>query len=433
MPYKKTCLDPNSPKQHLSQITSEMGTRDIYSSVSFCSRCGSCQQDCPLYRLDPQETNSPRGRNQALRLILEGKLSEKTNRSLFAKMVEDCTLCGKCTRACAGKIPTAEHMLELQRALHIKRLPFSLQTLLQQHAKHPSLFSCLVRTGLLLRRVGAIRILELMQFTRLPAFAWLRRANKLLPKKIHSLNSLFRKAEILFTPEKPGCIYLPSLEAVYFLPDLALQTVRLLSKRPPLILTQQASGLFAYVYGDLRQSRYAVYQLIKRHAKEKKGTLPFVTDSIDLYNFLKKAPQLFTAWPRLQQKANRFAQKVVFIADFLPKKPTASSKQLPVLLEKSALFNQEGPAVLSSEKFLLTLFKKNLVQCFYTDAEIPAFGYGFTCHNKAEQLGLQTAQVVARSQAKTVVTLSGLSALEANYVLRRFYPTAKAVHIVQAD
>ena len=209
--------------------------------------------------------------------------------------------------------------------------------------------------------------------------------------------------------------------------------MRVLTKHKPTVWAQQASGLFHYVYGDLQQSRYAVYQLIKRHAGEQKGKLPLVTDSIDVYHFLKKAPQLFASWPRLQQKAAVLSNKVVFIADYLPKRPDTSTINLPVRLEKSSLFTEESPAVINSEKFLLTLFKKNLLECFYTDAEIPAFGYGFTRHNKAEQLGLQTAQVVARSQAKTVITLSGLSALEANYVLRRFYPAATAVHIVQVD
>ena len=428
-------LDPLHPKRHLRTLHTPFGPRAVYDSASFCTRCGSCQQACPTYVLTAEETFSPRGRNQAVRLAAEGKLNPAQNKELLSRLVNSCLLCGRCTQACAGKIPTAEHMLELRRTLNGRALPALLHTLLSWRSRRPGLFRFMVRAGLALRRAGAVRLLRLMGLTRLPGLAWINHADDILPARTPAFAKRLRQAKIPAAPQDPALIYLPSLEAEFFMPDLAASVLQTAApKRGAHIWQNTPSGLFEYVYGNVRQSRRLVKNLIRRREQTGGGKLPLLTDSVDVYLFLRRAPQLFERWPRWQQKAREFAEHVLFITDFMPKKPARAAEiASPVRLDYSALFRREGEPFADAQKTLKTLFKKNFVECLYKDADTPAFGYGFVRHNLAERVCMDAVRSIARTQTGTVFTLSGLSALELDFCLKQFYPYAKADHFARLN
>ncbi len=419
-------------RRQLRVLFTLFGERSVYDSAAHCTRCGSCQQSCPSYALNKQETFSPRGRNQALRLIMERKLDPRTHKQLLEEIVNSCTLCGRCTQTCAGKIPTAEHMLELRRALNLRALPGSLHTLLSLRGTRPILFDRLVRTGLCLRRAGLVALLRKTGLTRLLGLGWVNRADDLLPRRTPNLQKYLAAKNIPFRPENPDLIYLPSLEAQYFLPELAASVLKSSAeKHRPVLWPNVSSGLFEYVYGDLRRSRRAVRRLIRRAEQTR---LPVLTDSVDVFTFLRRAPQLFSGNKRWEDKARKLAENMRFVTDFLPKKPLAlPDVKTPVRLDSSALFCREGEPFDAAHKILKTLFKKNFVECLYTDADTPAFGYGFVRKNLAQDMTLQTVRTIAQTQTATVFTLSGLSALELNYSLKRLYPNAKAEHVARLN
>lgn len=428
-------LDPLYPKRHLRTLHTPFGPRAVYDSASFCTRCGSCQQACPTYVLTAEETFSPRGRNQAVRLAAEGKLNPAHNKELLSQMVNSCLLCGRCTQACAGKIPTAEHMLELRRTLNERALPALLHTLLSWRSRRPGLFRFTVRAGLALRRAGAVRLLRLMGLTRLPGLTWINHADDILPARTPAFAKRLRQAQISTAPQDPALIYLPSLEAEFFMPNLAVSVLQTAAKKCGAHIWQNTpSGLFEYVYADVRQSRRLVKNLIRRREQTGDGKLPLLTDSVDVYLFLRRAPQLFDRWPRWQKKARTFAENVLFITDFMPKKPARAAEiTASVRLDYSALFQREGEPFASAQKTLKTLFKKNFVECLYKDADTPAFGYSFVRHNLAKRVCMDAVRGIARTQTGTVFTLSGLSALELDFYLKQFYPYAKADHFARLN
>lgn len=419
-------------RRQLRVLFTLFGERSVYDSAAHCTRCGSCQQSCPSYALNKQETFSPRGRNQALRLIMERKLDPRTHKQLLEEIVNSCTLCGRCTQTCAGKIPTAEHMLELRRALNLRALPGSLHTLLSLRGTRPILFDRLVRTGLCLRRAGLVALLRKTGLTRLLGLEWVNRADDLLPRRTPSLQKYLAAKNIPVRPENPDLIYLPSLEAQYFLPELAASVLKTAAeKHRPVLWPNISSGLFEYVYGDLRQSRRSVRHLIRR---AEQANLPVLTDSVDVFTFLRRAPQLFSGNKRWENKARNLAKNMRFMTDFLPKKPLAfPDVKTPVRLDYSALFCREGEPFDAAHKILKTLFKKNFVECLYTDADTPAFGYGFVRNAWAGPMALNAVRTIAQTQTATVFTLSGLSALELNYSLKRLYPNAKAEHVARLN
>ncbi|MBO7190821.1 MAG: (Fe-S)-binding protein [Elusimicrobiaceae bacterium] len=434
--FNDPCLEPLFPRRHVEELQTSLGNKTLYNSVSACNRCGICAAVCPTYQLYHQENFSPRGRNQILRLCLEGKIKlNKENRVLREALIS-CTLCGRCNEACAAQVPTAEHVLEMRRALGLRVLPRLLQSFLQLRDHKPRLFSTLTRTALILRRLWVVKIAWLFQITHLPGLTWINHLDDVLPARIIPLAKVLAKANVQANQENPELIYLPSLEAEFILPNIALATLRLAQKKYRTETWQNtATGLFSYVYGDLRQSRKMLRKLLARHAKTGNGKRPLLTDSVDVYLFLKRAPQLFSGRKLWQERAQNLAQNLLFVTDIFP---TDSDDKIPstpgsVQLERSALFERQGPAFEKAEKILTTLFGKNFVKCFYTDADTPAFGYTFVAPKNATRMSLKTVEKIARLQTQQVVTLSGLAALELAYVLKKFYPAAQATHFVHVN
>lgn len=403
----------------LHTLHTPLGKRSLYDSVCFCNRCGMCASVCPAYQICPQESNSPRGRNQALRLLLERKIKPAHARQQLLPLVTSCTLCGKCTHVCPGQIPTPQHVLELRRRLQTNLLPGTLFYLLRLRGTFPRLFALTAQAGVLLYRVGILQSFS---------FGWLKHVFEILPRRL---------AKPFKAPfqTRPTLIYLPSLEAQFLLPDLARRTFHIASKKHRVtVWNNTATGLFEYVYGDLQRARYQLRSLITRYQQTAKGKLPLLTDSIDVYHFLKQAPQLFEGFSSWQQKAENLAAHVRFVTDFFPKKPKIPADlKKPALLMPAALFTQDSSACTDATQILQTLFKKNFVKCEYKqDCIVPA-GIGFIKGSRAHAYHLQAVRTVAQHQAQTVVVLSGLTGLELAFALRQFYPAARVCHIAELN
>lgn len=420
---KEQSMPTKANSRHLKQLQTPFGFRDIYDSILFCNRCGICMQSCPIYKLSPQETNSPRGRNQAARLVLEGKL--KIKEPLVQGSLNACTLCGRCTQVCAAKIPTAQHILEMHRTLHKRRLPWSLKFFLSLQGKHPRVFKGLVQLAKILYPFWKL-------LAWFPGLHWISLVKTRIGKKPTSLQRTLAKNNISAASSNPAFIYIPSLEAEFLQPEIAVSSLKVLNRCGQTICWfNTPTGLFEYIYGNLRHSRRILRQLLRQHRQLANGTLPLVTDSLDVYHFLKLAAQLFSQHEQLKTQAALFADHVHFITEFFPEKHALSTAfPTPVHLDAGALFSRESGPILQSFSLLKTLFEQNFVECEYTPFDTPTYGYAFTVGNQQERILLELVKQLAQKQVKTVFTFSGLCALELNDALRRFYPAAKAHHIV---
>lgn len=396
---------------------------DISGGVSRCSRCGNCLQACPLYRLSPVEINAPRGRQQLMRFMQEGKL--KPSEPALQRSFYACTLCGRCTQFCAASLPTAHEILKSLRRFSSRRLPFLLQHFLALRATHPRLFKAGVRAGLLLRPWWKT-------FSFLPGLKWLYPLAERIQKRPVSLANALKKAGIKPQTPSPSVIYLPSLEAEFLQPQIALSAFKCLARTQQVtVWFNTACGLFDYVYADVRQSKRLLRQLARKHQQLAQGSLPLVTDSLDVYHFLKQAPQLFASQKRWARELENLAKQVHFITDFFPEKfAVPPQTAVPVTLNMGSVFLRESEPVCQNISLFKTLFKQNFVECEYTDFDIPALGYAFSAGNQNDLILFEIVKQTAQKQVKTVFTFSGLSALELNSALRRFYPSAKAQHVV---
>ncbi len=123
---------------------------DLYESSVSCNRCGACARICLSYQINKQETRSPRGRNQLLRLIFENKIKLYADKKIILPCVTTCLQCGRCTSLCSAAVPTALHMREILRCYDMERPSLSLKFFTASH----NLFFALKTRGVKLPAVA---------------------------------------------------------------------------------------------------------------------------------------------------------------------------------------------------------------------------------------------------------------------------------------
>src|SRR3989338_5517830 len=134
----------------LERLNTDLGERSTYDSASQCSRCGYCEQACPTYVATGDESKSPRGRNQIVRLMLEGKLDDK---AAAMEALSTCLGCGACTTACYAKVPVSDIMLEGRRMLR-GETHWLVKKACRLLVTSPRLFAVLLKIGFLLKKSG---------------------------------------------------------------------------------------------------------------------------------------------------------------------------------------------------------------------------------------------------------------------------------------
>ena len=128
----------DSENRHLKTLLTDLGERTLYDAAAQCNRCGYCETVCPTYMLTGRETLSARGRNQFVRLLVEGKAK---NTHAAAEALSTCLLCGACTSACYAKVPTADIALEGRRSLSGYGENFFSKIAVETLLKAPNLFA----------------------------------------------------------------------------------------------------------------------------------------------------------------------------------------------------------------------------------------------------------------------------------------------------
>lgn len=412
MKRKKFSVNP------LEFLPGQTGPQTLQDSAVRCTRCNACAQSCPSYLLQREEVFSPRGRVQLLRLICEGKLKAHEHAGLLQKTVSACLLCARCSDACAGNIPVAHQMAALGRALNLRRLARPLHALMRLHGTHPRLFDRTVRLLLFLRRIHL-----------LPALSAFRHAHKILPRRTRPLRSVLKKRGIDAAPHSPAALYLPSLQAAYAEPEIGLRCLQLTGENKTHVLFDASCGLFEYLYGTRGRCLQNAKKLLTRWEKlSSKRPLALLTDSIEIYGFLKNYPSLFAAWPGWQKRAEKMASSVKFVTDWpFPKTCQPAGK---AALDASGAPDGAAHAAERARKILKTHFGKNFVECEYSRFPVPAAGLAFADGELTKQTVLENVKDAARRQLQYVYCLSGGAALELDAALRRHYPAAQAKHII---
>ncbi len=78
---------------------------DFAGDINKCSKCGKCQEVCPVYKLTGNDCTVSRGKFVMLQGVLRGKL--KLNKTI-EKYLDLCIKCGKCNEYCPSGIDVCE-------------------------------------------------------------------------------------------------------------------------------------------------------------------------------------------------------------------------------------------------------------------------------------------------------------------------------------
>ena len=268
----------------LGRLRTDLGERDLYDAASQCSRCGYCEQSCPTYLATGREAFSPRGRNQLLRLTLEGKLDDP---AAAAEAFSTCLLCGGCVSACYAKVPVPDLALEGRRLLRGEP-HWAVRLVAGLLADRPRLFAALLKLAYLGKRLGLARAARpLLRAAGLGTLAVMdehcdEAPSRLLDDDLRGRASAEAKW-LYFAPCGPR----------WLLPRVGLATWRSLERLegPGTYLDNPCCGLLAHNYGDLEQARALARRVVEN--AEAGGSLPVVGDCSSCVAHLKTYPQLF--------------------------------------------------------------------------------------------------------------------------------------------
>lgn len=332
------------PKNHQKQAIESI--RNYEEMVAACNRCGFCTSYCPTYNASGLETQSPRGRNQALRAILEGRLENPDDaRQIF----DSCLLCGECTSVCFSEVPTAELMIQARDYLNrlkppSKALLFFLKRILPQ----PRRLAWVLRIAFLGKKLGMAWVFKKLgllkrlspaldaaqELTRdVPLVFLLERKesrfylerNVMLLEHAHAMAhqkaaGQTKGTSSAFRSIRPRLAYLPVCGSQYLRPEIGVSTFKLLKhlRQDFLIPESICCGLPAASQGFIDRARAMARENILRAERGRFENL-IVDDSSCAAHF-KDYPKLFredTAW---LGRAHAFAQKVREMSSFLLQK-----------------------------------------------------------------------------------------------------------------
>ena len=289
----------------LGRLLTDLGERTTYDAVAQCSRCGYCEQACPTYVAAGREAYSGRGRNQIVRLMIEGKLDDP---KAAEEALSTCLLCGACQTACYAKVAVPDIILEGRRSLR-GRTHWLVRWATRLLVENPKKFETFLKFGYALKRAGLSRLAR--PLLRWAGFSILAEMDEHVEESPARLLDE-ELAELRGRGEAKAWSYFAPCGPRYLFPRVGVSTWKSLTRLKGVGRHAEnlCCGLLAYNYGDLEQARALARRNIAK--AEAEGSEPIVGDCSSCVAFLKSYPQLFlmpndTAW---RERAERFSARV---------------------------------------------------------------------------------------------------------------------------
>ncbi|OGR51667.1 MAG: hypothetical protein A2049_10210 [Elusimicrobia bacterium GWA2_62_23] len=428
-----------SSGRHLNSLLTDLGERTIYDAAAQCNRCGYCETACPTYMLTGRETISARGRNQFMRLLVEGKAKDPAD---AAEALSTCLLCGACSSACYAKVPTPDIVLEGRRALDGYGDNFFARAAVKTLLDAPGLFSFWLKLAYLAKLTGLPRLaarLGLYDLLGMPGLADAEGALDRVPLRFAA--DLLRKDPALKTDGRTAVnwAYFAACGPNYLFTDVALATVRVLRRHAGegVFIENQCCGLLAHNYGRLEDAREFARRNILRYEELKAalGDFPVIADCSSCCAFMKSYEQLFTGDDLWRPRAAAFAAAVKDILEFVPADklphpaPEALKKAGKVTYHDSCRACHGQGIRKEPRTALHKLAGRAYVELPESDWCCGGAGaFAFTQPELSAKVLDRKLRNIASVQADTVVVGATSCLIQINSGLKAAFPSARAVH-----
>lgn len=423
--------------RHLDSLLTSLGERTLYDAAAQCNRCGYCETACPTYMLTGRESISARGRNQLVRMLVEGRAK---NVSDAEESLSTCLLCGACSSACYAGVATPDIVLEGRRALTGYGDNFFARAAVNTLLNAPRLFAFWLKLGYLAKRTGLPRLaakMGLYDFIGMPALAEAERGVDEAPLRFAS--EILRKDPEL-SPEgkrEVNWVYFASCGPNFLFTEVALATVRVLKRYAGegVLAGNQCCGLLANNYGRIEDAREFARRniVLFEDLKRRFGDFRLIADCSSCAAFMKSYEQLFTGDREWRPRAAAFSAAVRDILEFIPagRVPAHSLPPSagPVTYHDSCRACH-GQGIRQEPREAV----RKIAGPAYR--ELPesdwccggAGAYAFTKPEMSQKVLDRKLRNIASVQAETVI-VGGTSCLaQINAGLKKAYPSAKAVH-----
>lgn len=412
----------------LGRLLTDLGERSTEDAAAQCSRCGYCEQACPTYVATGREGKSPRGRNQIVRLMLEGKLDDP---EAAREALDTCLLCGACTTACYAKVAVPDIVLEGRRRLR-GDTHWMIRAVTRLMIEKPRAVGRLLKLGYLLKRSGLSALARpFLRAIGLPVLAAMDEHVREAPLRLldEELEPLRRAGEgdnwNYFAPCGPRYLY----------PRVGTATWKVLTKLkgPGKFLENPCCGLLANNYGDIEAARTLARMNIEN--AEKAGSAPIVGDCSSCVAHLKIYPQLFlmpsdAEWRvRAERFSARVRDAIEVFGEAAPALPHSPEEGRVTYHDSCRAVNGQG---IREQPRRAVKAAAGESFCEMAGADVCCGGAGafaFVNEELSDEVLLRKVGNAAAAQARVVVTSSTSCLIQLARGLRKYYPDASVVHL----
>ncbi len=428
--------DPHAHEtQHLAartlgKLATELGERSTYDAASQCSRCGYCEQACPTYVATGNESRSPRGRNQIVRLMLEGKVAGGAD---AWEALSTCLLCGACSSACYAHIPTPDLVLEGRRRLSPEASPAG-RWLGRLMARRPKAVGALLKAAYAIKRSGLARLAGALGVSRLFGLGALAEAER----HIEDAPRRFLAEELRERPcpPDPRWHYVAACGPNFVLPRIGRATIRVLEAKagPVRFMDNGCCGLLAYNYGRLEDAVALARGLIRRDEAVRAAAgsqAPVVVDCSSCAAFLKSYPQLFLDDPAWRGRAEAFASRVRDVVEVLGTLDLPSAPPGGIVTVHDSCRACHGQGLRAQPRAAArAVAGKDFVELPESDVCCGGAGlFAFAHPELSDDVLRRKIGAAASVHARWIVTSSTSCLIQLAVGLKKYYPDAAALHV----
>jgi glycolate oxidase iron-sulfur subunit len=268
-----------------------------------CAKCGACTVVCPVFRVDPRESLTARGKMYLLSLPFAEQPSNH-----FQDIFSRCLLCGACEQVCSRHLPITKLITRARGRFPLFSGSHGVQKVLARKAlSSPGLLQGLVRAGISLKRINA-----------LPAHSGLRLKLGLMEGPSSAKPGSLAGSD---QGNEADLSYFSGCLARYLQPSVAQATLRLAGAAGHSLFipaSQGCCGLAASAAGREEESRHLAWRNILAFAG---SAGPIITSCASCSSHLATYPELFKDDREKLQKARNFVDRVIEFSSFFLKQP----------------------------------------------------------------------------------------------------------------